>query len=302
MERTSDGGATWRPGAVLPAGLGFGETVSCPTTEMCAGVVSRLQIAITTDAGAHFRIERLTAPPGISRATLSTVTCATATKCVVGVGGDAASTFLHTSNGGKSWTAASVVPAVMSRNRTNMGALQCDPDGSCIGLAFVGPNGTDQAAVRTVDGGRAWTSSHSIPTPRGASILQMTCGDGSHCTMLSDNGVMVMITAASDGHISWREDAFPRSWPDTGIDVSCATGRDCFISADGNSDAAIEATHDGGRTWEPISLPPVGGQPLTIVYPLSCPIPAGCIGVAATSNEFARGQKRVIISNLSPSG
>ena len=59
-----------------------------------------------------------------------------------------------------------------------MGVLQCDPDGSCIGLAFVGPNGIGQAAVRTADGGRTWTISPSIPTPRGASILQMTCGDG----------------------------------------------------------------------------------------------------------------------------
>src|SRR5258708_22768695 len=119
-----------------------------------------------------------------------------------------------------------------------MGALQCGPDGSCIGLAFVGPNGIAQAAVPTADGGRAWTISPLIPTPRGASILQMTCGDGRHCMMLSDNGVMVMITAAADGHVSSQEQAFPRSWPHVGIEVSCATGRDCFVSAPGARDAS----------------------------------------------------------------
>ncbi len=117
--------------------------------------------------------------------------------------------------------------------------------------------------------------------------------------MLSDNGVMVMITAAADGHVSSQEQAFPRSWPHVGIEVSCATGRDCFVSAQGTG-AAIEATHDGGRTWTAISLPTVNGDQIAIVYPISCPSPAGCIAVAATSSQFTSGSKRVIISNLPP--
>jgi photosystem II stability/assembly factor-like uncharacterized protein len=91
------------------------------------------------------------------------------------------------------------------------------------------------------------------------------------------------------------------SWPGRGDTLSCATGLDCFISASGIGGAAIEATQDGGHTWQPVPLPAVGGHPLALVFPMSCPDPAGCVAVAATAAQFnGSGQKRIIISNLLP--
>jgi hypothetical protein len=80
-----------------------------------------------------------------------------------------------------------------------------------------------------------------------------------------------------------------------------ADRREALLSA---LDRLVEATYDGGSTWTTISLPMMGGSPLAIVSPLSCPSPAGCIGVAATAREFAGSQigQREIISSFPAPG
>jgi hypothetical protein len=117
--------------------------------------------------------------------------------------------------------------------------------------------------------------------------------------------------------------AAPSGWPAIAISLSCADGEDCYLSASdstrsGYASPALEVTHDGGATWTALQLPDVAGQPLALVYPLSCPVAAGCIGVGATPAEFSPpsrlttppnltappspNKNRVIISNLAPAG
>jgi hypothetical protein len=336
VERTTDGGATWKPTAALPDHQQLADgPLSCPTTEMCMGATStdgspdasasgQLHLAVTADGGAHWRIESLTAPPSVAQASIDQLACGTAQNCVVQVVGDAvgSGTLLFTIDAGATWSAAdSVAPG----GSAPLFSLRCVPDGSCLGLAPTGsvqePATEGLIAVRSVDGGRTWTST-STTMAVGPGVILMSCADATHClvTYPSASGGAITIATTADGGATWKVTAAAPSWPGIAISVSCATDEDCFVSAAGTTssggydDPVIEATHDGGTTWAPLALPTVDGSPLALVFPLSCPVGDGCIGVGATPQEFDTpatspptgwvgvGPKRVIISNLPAPG
>ena len=312
VQRTSDGGLTWRPVAALPDHLSLSASeLSCPTTHTCAGlpgtaVSGSLRLAITRDGGAHWRVESLPAPPGSTGAAIDQVSWGTAQACVVHLTDNGPGAVLSTTNGGKTWIPASVIPAGAPRF---LYYLRCDSSGECIGLAPTG-TGSDggMAAMRSADNGRTWAVTGSVHLPP-AAIFLVSCGDALHCMSAAGDG---QISTTSDGGVTWRTSDGPVPSSDTVTSVSCATGLACFVAAssmediDGNSHqqtyrlAVIEATSDQGTTWTPVSLPAVGGSPLALVYPLSCPTQAGCIGAAGTARQD--GSVREIISSFPAAG
>jgi photosystem II stability/assembly factor-like uncharacterized protein len=306
MERTSDGGTTWRPIAALPDGrsLAQDDGWSCPSAETCVAVAGPRLLAVTADGGGHWRLESVPAPRGSSGASLDQVSCPTALRCVVHFSDRGPGAFLSTVDGGRTWTAAATVPQGSPKG---LWLLRCDPDGHCIGLDPVGTASADDlAAMRSTDGGRTWAaySVHLPPT----GILLLSCGDARHCMVVTADGITM--TTTSDGGATWRESAAPATWPGIATDLSCATGLDCFIAAAdpapgpvGYDHPVVEATYNGGSTWTTISLPAVARSPLVIVFPLSCPSQAGCIGAAATAREFSGVQPgREIISSFPAPG
>ena len=301
MERTADGGVTWHPGASLTTlGGPISGSPSCPTTLMCAMTMDgSSRIAVTTDGFAHIKTVRPASAPG-DTGPVEAVSCATPRRCAVAVDAASGMAFLTTSDGGLNWSASSV-PAI-GLPHAQAWQLRCDRRGDCIALMLGGAKDGQMVVMRSADGGRTWSASRVFSLPN-AQILMTSCGDGRHCMMVTDTGFLVTVAGAADGPVSVRVKAFPRSWPRIGVDVSCATGRHCVVSlADGTSDSyaspAIEVTSDGGLAWSRLSLP----ASVAVVYPMSCPGPAGCIGVAASASQFANGQQRVLISNLPPSG
>ena len=155
--------------------------------------------------------------------------------------------------------------------------------------------------MRSADSGRTWTvSSTSLPP---TAILLLSCGDALHC-MAVTNWSGIEITTTSDGGVTGRQTAAPRSWPQIPTDLSCAKKLNCFIAASDYKQLgsahyehpAIEATYDGGSAWTTIHLPAGPGSPFVVVWPLSCPSPADCIGLAATGRQS--DGRRVIITNL----
>jgi hypothetical protein len=325
VERTADGGATWKETAALPDGEQLSWPLSCPTALVCFGVASEagsnplnnpgpLQLALTVDGGRRWQIESLPVPAGISHGSVQQMSCPTAQTCVVDVvGSTAAATpgqspsatsgqnpsatsgaFLSTTNGGQTWTESSAGAELAS---AQLWTLRCDSDGACLGVTLTGsvqaPASQAVVAVRSTDDGRTWTTT-STPLATGPGILLISCGDALHCMMAypSLSGGRIAVATTSDGGATWRVAAAPASWPRVAVSVSCATAQDCFISAadptqNGYGDPVIEATHDGGVTWAALALPMVDGAPLALVYPLSCPATTGCIGVGATPEEFS---------------
>jgi hypothetical protein len=340
-EVTSDGGVTWRSLAPLPGGRHLTDPVSCPTSTTCVGSDQSIMqggvgpsrgpgLAWTSDGGRSWRLDALPVPAGATDSSVEQLSCPSASDCVAflanqGSASSAASTsanfFMTSTDGGSTWTSSAAPPGL-----TDLWTLRCDGDGNCIGLV---PAGTVQApsaegivAIRSSDWGRSWTTTSS-PIPFGAGILLMECGDTLHCVLAfpADEGTTFDISRTSDGGETWTTMAAPSGWPAIAISLSCADGEDCYLSASdsnqgGYASPVLEVTHDGGASWTPLQLPDVAGQPLALVYPLSCPVAAGCIGVGATPEEFnppsrlspppnptatpSPNKNRVIISNLAP--
>jgi hypothetical protein len=297
FQRTADGGASWHPTAPLP-GHWQSAGLSCPTAQICAVPAGLLRLARTTDGGRNWSVQTLPAPARIRGAAIGQVSCATARQCVASVGNSTTGTFMSTVNGGKTWTLASSVPRGAP---PVIWALRCDREGRCVALA---PVGRQLTALRSADDGRSWAAT-SVPLPATA-LVQLDCGDALHCMVLT-SWATIAITTTSDGGASWRQTAAPRGWPDIATALSCATGLDCFIAAADYQGSvsgtyehpAIEATYDGGSAWTTMTLPAGPRSRLAIVWPLSCPSQAGCIGAAATIRQFASpASHRIIISDL----
>jgi hypothetical protein len=337
IERTTDGGMTWHSVAPLPDDGLLTWPLACPTTDDCFGTVSHLgdesasppspQLAVTTDGGTHWKIESVQIPPEFNGSSIDQISCTTSQSCVVhifdgaGESGAVIGTFLTTDDAGAVWKPATVVPAAGS---ASLWTLKCDPGGACLGLVPTGsvsdPSAEAVDALRSNDDGRTWTvvSAHLAVGP---GTFLVSCGDATHCLAAynANNGTNIGLATTADGGATWKVSIAGPSWPNTAISVSCVDALDCFVSASGGtqqgySNPVIEATHDGGTTWTSLTLPKLADSPLVIVYPLSCPVAAGCIGVGATAQEFSRPQappkpgatppseQRVIISNLPTPG
>jgi photosystem II stability/assembly factor-like uncharacterized protein len=325
-EVTHDGGMSWHALASLPKAHLLSDPVSCPAARTCIGsdetLGSQSQVpglAWTSDGGRSWKLDQLPVPPGTNQATVERLSCPTASDCVAFLSSPTRHFFVTTTDGGSSWT-TSDAPADL----TGLWRLHCDPNGDCIGLvpgqSVQVPNAATIVAFRSTDWGASWAST-STPMPFSAGVLVFECGDALHCILAfpSHLGVSFDIARTSDGGQTWTTMAAPSGWPAIAISLSCADGDDCYLSAadfsrKGYDSPALEVTHDGGASWTPLQLPTVKGQPLALVYPLSCPVSAGCIGVGATVKEFDTpvrhksppkltapppNKNRMIISNLS---
>jgi photosystem II stability/assembly factor-like uncharacterized protein len=197
FERTADGGVTWRREAAWPLGGEEQNTPSCPTTRMCAAVGAS-GIAVTTDGFAHLRVP-VTLPPGVTLQG-SLVSCATADSSVVPIAGASGPTFVYTGNGGQTWAGASV-PSIACKGAC-VWQLRCDKNGYCIAMVIGGTNTAGTLTVlRSADSGRTWTASRTYSEPD-AQTLQLSCGDGRQCMLVSDTGYLVQATATAGGSVT----------------------------------------------------------------------------------------------------
>ncbi len=341
-ERTTNGGRSWTPLAPLPVHALLTWPLSCPTTRICYGAVAGIdvgvpsELAFTADGGRHWRIIVIPVPPlsevtgkaqsSISGPSTSSLSCPTERECVAyltgSVTGSPVGYFMTTRNGGKSWRLGTVHGFTLA---TNLSALDCDATGRCVSVVPQGlvahPATGKLETVRSNDFGRTWTAS-SVPFEISPGVLLASCGDATHClvTYGVGSGRAVGVARTADAGRKWAMTT-ERSWPEIATYVSCATGNDCFIAVAqpsttlGYTDPLIEASHDGGAHWKALALPAtVAGSPLVIVYPLSCPVPGGCIGIGATLAQFRPSRavippggpplngNRIMISNLGGGG
>ena len=299
IARSVDGGATWTAGAALPVVPNpipeWNADLSCPTPQRCFSAYES-GLLETSDGFAHVRFQPVTQPSGY----VEWVSCPTTQHCVaVVLSGKNGKRFIYSGDGGRTWATASA--PVVSMDDT-IAQLRCDRDGACIAAVVGGDESSSTAsALSSTDGGRSWIMSASYSTGGGPQWL-VSCGDGRNCVVGSNDGLLAWVHVTASGRIRIRIQAFPKSWPTTGVNVSCPTGRDCFLEiADvngggGYGNNTIEATRDDGHTWTSLGTPMVPGAPQDVAASLSCPVAAGCIAVA---NDPDSSQTTwVVLSNL----
>ncbi len=292
-ERTSDGGVTWQELASLPDGQVLNDMVepSCPAAKICVAVTQRDALAITSDGGATWRLDPLPAGAG-SGGWIDQVSCAAERECVVHIsGGLTRGTFLSTTNGGLSWTAATRLP---SGAPGSLNLLRCDRSGRCIGAvsagqgrAYVPGNGPGVMVMHSADHGLTWSVSDTDNVPPKSSSVPgflMSCGDALHCLYAGGSGVAI----TSDGGVTWQQPAAPAAWRGWTItSVSCPEGLDCSVALAPAraSQLPVIQTTSNGTTWTARALPSSGDDPLQYVTLLSCPTAGGCAGLASTLSQ-----------------
>lgn len=341
LYRTVDGGRSWHETSPVPMVLQEGGyAFSCADAETCAVIDTPVdqtpgqpaRWAITTDGGAHWTRSTVPMPAGIPNASVGQFSCADAEHCVVSVsggptpGGAGASsvpqrtgTFLSTSDGGRTWTQATAVPAMPAGF---VWTMTCSSGGSCLAVSLVpGDSSSAVVGLSSRDGGKTWVAGPTGPGA-GPGIVYSSCGDATHCMLVFVSGPSTApyeIVTTSDAGLTWQTSGPPTGWLNMPTAVSCATADDCWIAmsyysgsnpAGAYSKPLIEETHDGGASWSSIPLPS-SKPPIADVLTLSCP-PAGdgCMGIGNRQDHFlsplnGKGRPRrlsgpLVISNLPP--
>jgi hypothetical protein len=233
----------------------------------------------TSDGFAHVRFQPVTGPAD----DVEWATCPTRQECMaeayVGPGNE--QKFLYSRDGGRSWADA----AAPSIGTDDVAQLRCDASGACVAALSGGDeqNGT-VAALSSADGGRTWIKSATYSVGPEQQYWA-SCGDAHDCVEGGNWGAIPLawIHVSASGAISIRLRPEPQQAAGTGI--SCATARDCFMIA---GDTVV-ATNDGGRSW--ISAP--ADQSGATLVSLSCPVTAGCIGLAQLN-----GMSYAVVSDL----
>lgn len=219
--RSTDGGATWAPGASqLPMNVAPW-SLTCPTSDEC------IATGVATDfTTAKFTSETFTSSDGGNTWTTwsdpsgspTGLTCTSALVCM----GSIDSTVMRTVDGGHTWS-----PVALPANPLGLGAddVSCDAAGDCMGVAGTIDEEMQWVsnAVLSTDGGATW----SLATPPPGLPSEITCTTGLTCFSLSATGESPDGTFTNsvfetvDGGAHWTNDAAP----DTITSITCAASQ-----------------------------------------------------------------------------
>ncbi len=253
---SNDGGKAWTnepvpsgTGATGPlAGVSSATTADCVAVVAIGSVVYGGQALTTSDGGATWTLENLSAGTGAN-----SVSCASVADCVA-VGTTETGDVITTSDGGSTWTNQQLPNAAGP-----LGSVSCSTVSSCVT--------TDGGHLLTTSDGALW-SQGQVP-PGDGSFSSVACSTPSDCVTV---GGYFLVTT-TDGGATWADHTIPANL----YGVSCSSPMECIAVGGGS----IIATTDGGTTWTNQTAP-VGPQ----LFGISCASPADCVAVGeATVNH-----------------
>jgi photosystem II stability/assembly factor-like uncharacterized protein len=324
--RTTDSGSTWQK-LTLPAYSWLSSKFTCSgplTCEVGADIqfpptgtpdfTGQGAMLSTDDGGRRWTVHDLPSAFGL----VTDLSCPTRTHCVAFAwlrGDDPLPNYasgaerydptavLTTTDGGRTWSRASLPPASSPLVRYALGSYVggsltcptvtvCDATGEQAELVTTsdGYVQRDQRSVALVssDAGRSWTTTHQTDIV-GLSSLSISCVGGSTCWMLEDPGPGVTnpdeVFASDDGGRRWSplsSTGLPR--PDEGVpdSITCSSIHECFLPDDGSdaTNQTILTTNDGGHQWLSEALPPPStGEISRSVAGLSCSVSGSCLAL-----------------------
>jgi photosystem II stability/assembly factor-like uncharacterized protein len=171
----------------------------------------------------------------------------------------AGGTYLRTTDGGATWSAATVPNA---GNLDFRGVVAFDTDTTL--LMSSGPAEQGQARIfKTRDAGQSWTQVFHSET-KGMFLDAIAFWDRQRGLALSDPvGGRFVILATTDGGDTWKPmpaDAMPPALPNEGAFAasnSClvVAGSDAWFATGGAGAARVFHSRDGGRTWTVATTP-----------------------------------------------
>ena len=235
---STDAGAHWvRRNLPLDDSEAYG--VACSSTTACVATGGG-HVAVTTDGGATWAPSK-----GGSIGSLLSVTCPSTSRCVAG--GYGASVAYWSSDGGRTWSPATV-NGLPSPGPANSGLVlivslvSCPSANECVGIGTEGATGApDQSSpVR-------------------------------------------FVISTSDGGTTWKASRLPSQVAEIGS-LWCTSASSCLLSGGTATGPAVWLVHGDGSVTK-VSTPP--GPAYSFVTSFACPTATHCLAAVDVDNEIA---------------
>ncbi|MGH9069968.1 MAG: WD40/YVTN/BNR-like repeat-containing protein [Acidimicrobiales bacterium] len=295
VERTTDGGKTWKFVAGLPGGATLSDSVplSCPTTQMCMGVATAPyppKEQARLDAALKARASQVVPGKLITRTAKGRQVEANLTAVLRAIGMPPLE-LVVTTDGGANWTVdrvggAASLPAPFENGSS---LVKCTTAQVCTVYAGSG-------LFVTTDGGSTWTK--EPPLPQG--VARLLCDPDGTCIAVQSLGKV-----HSSSIVGLRSTNFGKTWtagppgPEGGaiLNLDCADTTHCMSAYPVKGGIKVTHTANAGRSWQVSTVPttsPYG--PANDVTSISCANGTDCwLALSAGPVVQASGLRKVQI-------
>lgn len=208
-------------------------------------------------------------------------------------------TFVKTTDGGKTWVAATVAGA----EELDFRDIQAFDEKTAV-LLSIG-EGEKSRIYKTIDGGKSWQMLYKNTNPK-AFFDGIAFWDKNHAIAFSDpvDGHFLIITTSDSGK-SWQvvpSDKIPLSI--AGESAFAASGTSILVEgkqnvwiATGGTTARVFSSTDGGKSWTVADSPIVSGKDSTGMFSLAFKDAKNGIAVGGDYKEVDKTEKIVAITN-----
>lgn len=268
---TSDGGHSFVIDP-LPAGVGTIYSLSCPSTQFCAGLVAKnadpnkvpenATLLTTSDGGVHFSNSSIVAGDSMERIVCtSDVACTTiGVSDSLGISDWTSGVSAVTTNGGQTWSAGTF-PVGFGVNY--MSQISCADAQHCSVIGNIEMPIANPPACATIKPSPPKSSPTTPPEQssavaaiskleyryamaayQGADSKSFTCESGG-------NGVTTItdIASTSDGGRTWTPEQLPSDVPQPQLSgISCPSDSECWASGSAAIPQQIGSSYDGGSS------------------------------------------------------